>query len=177
MAEDTPHPISIERYRALFDTLYPPLCLFAKKYLGDIESSKDAVQEVFIKIWEQKILYINFSAMKSLLYKSVRNKCLDILKSKNHKMKSQSSDIDEAILMTDDFYLTQLTLVETYSHLETAIKKLPLKSQRIIRLGLNAYSNQEIADELCITKNTVKSQKRIAYDKIRHSLGSLLNIF
>lgn len=89
----------------------------------------------------------------------------------------QTSELVDDIVMTDDFFQTQLTLVETYAQLESAIKKLPEKSQKIIRLSLNAYSNKEIAEEMSITKNTVKSQKRIAYDKLRHSLGSLLNIF
>ena len=177
MAKDKRHPMSIEGYKSLFDTLYPPLCLFANKYLSDMETSKDVVQEVFIKVWEQKIQYINFYAVKSLLYKSVRNKCLDVLKSKYHKMGLLSSDIEDDHMMTEDFFLTQLTVVETYSQLEAAIKKLPEKCEKIIRLTLNEYTNKEIAEEMCISKNTVKSQKRIAYDKLRHSLGSLLNIF
>lgn len=177
MAKDTGHPMSREGYKSLFDTLYPPLCLFANKYLSDMDTSKDVVQEVFIKVWEQKVQYINFYAIKSLLYKSVRNKCLDVLKSKHHNMGLQSSELDDDIMMTENFFLTKLTLVETYAQLESAIKKLPEKSQMIIRLSLNAYSNKEIAEEMCISKNTVKSQKRIAYDKLRQSLGSLLNIF
>ncbi len=142
-----------------------------------MDTSKDVVQEVFIKVWEQKVQYINFHAIKSLLYKSVRNKCLDVLKSKSHKMGLQSSELVDELVMTEDFFQAQLTLAETYAQLESAIQKLPEKSQKLIRLTLNAYSNKEIAEEMCISKNTVKSQKRIAYDKLRHSLGSLLNIF
>ncbi|WP_299108407.1 sigma-70 family RNA polymerase sigma factor [uncultured Winogradskyella sp.] len=177
MSKDKIHPKCIEGYRSLFDTLYPPLCLFANKYLNDIDTSKDIVQEVFIKIWERKIEYPNFFAIKSLLYKSVRNRCLDYLKSKYHRSMVQSPDIDFDHMLSDEFFYTQLTLIDTYDQLETAIKHLPKKSEAVIRLTLNAYTNKEIAEELSISKNTVKSQKRIAYNKLRQSLGSLLNSF
>ncbi len=177
MSEDKLHPMTIEGYKSLFDILYPPLCLFANKYLKDVEMSKDVVQEVFIKVWEQKIQYINFYSIKSYLYTSVRNRCLDHLKSKYHRSITYSSDIDFEHLLTEEHFLTQLTIVDTYSQLESAIKLLPKKCESVIRLSLNAYTIKEIAEELSISKNTVKSQKRIAYEKLRHSLGSLLNIF
>lgn len=167
----------MEGYKSLFDTLYPSLCLFANKYLNDMDTSEDMVQEVFIKIWEQKIQYVNFNATKSFLYTSVRNRCLDYLKSKYHRSVIQSPDIDFDQMVTEEFFHTQLTIIDTYSQLETAIKQLPNKCEQVIRLSLKAYTNKEIAEELSISKNTVKSQKRIAYDKLRHSLGSLLNIF
>ncbi|OBX24485.1 hypothetical protein A9996_15100 [Gelidibacter algens] len=169
--------MSTAGYKSLFDTLYPPLCLFANQYLNDMDISKDVVQDVFIKIWEQKTQYPNFNANKSFLYTAVRNRSLDYLKSKYHRGVMQSSDLEFDQLHSEEFFLTQLTIVDTYSQLEIAIKKLPNKCERIIRLSLKAYTNKEIADEMSISKNTVKSQKRIAYEKLRHSLGSLLNIF
>ncbi|WP_340156482.1 RNA polymerase sigma-70 factor [uncultured Winogradskyella sp.] len=177
MSKDKIHPKSLDGFKSLFETLYPSLCLFANKYLNDMDTSKDIVQEVFIKIWEQDIQYPNLYAIKSLLYKSVKNRCLDYLKSRYHRSMVQSPDIDFNHMVTDTFFYTQLTLIDTYAHLETAIKQLPKKSEAVIRLTLNAYTNKEIAEELSISKNTVKSQKRIAYKKLRHTLGSLLNIF
>ena len=69
MSEDKLHPMSLDEYRSIFDSLYPSLCLFANKYLNDMDASEDIVQEVFIKIWVQKVQYINFCAIKSFLYK------------------------------------------------------------------------------------------------------------
>lgn len=176
MSKDKLHPMSREGYKSLFDTLYPPLCLFANTYVNNMDTAEDIVQEVFIKIWEQKTQYINFYAIKSFLYKSVKNRCLDYLKSKYHKSVVLSADINFDTMLTEEFFLTQLTIIDTYSQLENAIKQLPDKCERVIRLSLQAYTNKEIAEEMSISKNTVKSQKRIAYEKLRHSLGSLLNI-
>tara|TARA_R110002096_G_scaffold408329_1_gene607419 strand:+ start:1837 stop:2370 length:534 start_codon:yes stop_codon:yes gene_type:complete len=177
MSKDKLHLVSKESHKALFDDLYPSLCLFANRYLKDLDTSKDVVQEVFIKTWERKVYYSNYNAIKSFLYKSVRNRCLDYLKSKHYRSIVQSPEIDFDNMVTEEFFHTQLTIIDTYSQLETAIKKLPNKCEQIIRLSLKAYTIKEIAQELAISKNTVKSQKRIAYEKLRHSLSSLLNIF
>ncbi|MGJ8550710.1 RNA polymerase sigma-70 factor [Winogradskyella wichelsiae] len=177
MSEGQVHPKSLDGLKSLFETLYPSLCLFANTYLNDMDKAKDVVQEVFIKIWERDTPYPNFYAIKALLYKAVKNRCLDYLKSKYHRRMVQSPDIDFDHMLSDDFFYTQLILTDTYAQLETAIKQLPKKSEAVIRLTLNAYTNKEIAEELSISKNTVKSQKRIAYKKLRHALGSLLNIF
>ncbi|MCK7591273.1 RNA polymerase sigma-70 factor [Subsaxibacter sp. CAU 1640] len=177
MSKNKLHPMSTEGYKSLFDTLYPSLCLFANKYLNDIDTSEDMVQEVFIKVWEQKIQSPNFYAIKSYLYTAVKNRCLNYLKSKYHKSFLQSSAIDFDHIATEEFFHAQITIIDTFSQLEMAIKKLPKKCERVIRLSLKDYTNKEIAQEMSISKNTVKSQKRIAYEKLRHSLGSLLNIF
>ena len=162
-------------YKALFETLYPPLCLFANTYLHDREGAEDVVQEVFIKIWEQKTSYINFSAAKSYLYTSVRHRCLDVLKSSYHKHRVPMCEWGFETMVGDDFFMTQLTVADTYAQLDRAIRQLPKKSEAIIRLSLQAHTNAEIADILSISKNTVKSQKRLAYEKLRASLAGLLH--
>ena len=40
----------------------------------------------------------------------------------------------------------------------------------IMILALNGLKNQEIADELNISINTVKTQKKIAYSKLKQKL-------
>ena len=74
---------------------------------------------------------------------------------------------------TEELFLAQVTLMETYTQLELAIQQLPKHCGRIIRLSLQSYTNTEIAEALGISKNTVKSQKRIAYEKLRHRLCGL----
>ena len=56
---------------------------------------------------------------------------------------------------------------ETYRLLDEAIQKLPPKRRKIIQLYLKGYSNKEIAEYLNVSINTVKTQKIIAYKKIR----------
>lgn len=167
--------MSMEEYKQLFDALYPPLCLFANKYLNDMERSQDVVQEVFVKVWEKKIVYINFNATKSYLYSAVRNNCLNHLKSTYHNCVLQSPKVDFDKMFSDEFFMAEVVIVDIYAELEMAIKRLPNRCEKVIRLCLKAYTNKEIAKELSISVNTVKSQRHIGYEKLRQSLGNLLN--
>ena len=172
--------ITLKKYKDLFDALHPSLCLFANKYLNDMDTSKDVVQEVFIKTWEKQVPYPNHNAIKSFLYTSVKNKCLDRLRSKRYKVRVNSPIIDFEQIQAEEFFLSEVATVETYANLERAIKTLSNKCEKVIRLSMHKYSNKEIAEELLVTINTVKTQKKIGYQKLRNAishLNSLLTIF
>ena len=70
-----------------------------------------------------------------------------------------------------------MVIVDVYANLESAMKSLPNKCEQILRFSLNEYTNNEIAEELSITINTVKTQKRIAYKKLRNALSHLNSFF
>ncbi|MCM4167286.1 RNA polymerase sigma-70 factor [Arenibacter sp. H213] len=156
-----------KEFKHLFDTLYSPLCLFAHKYLEDIDDSKDVVQDVFLKIWQKKIIIKDKSAAKSYLYTAVRNKCLDFLKSSYSQKKEQRIGLDIKQLEGDAFFAREVLLVETTEIIDKALNSLPKKHKRIIRLGMDGLSNEQIAEHLQVSVNTIKSQKKLAYSKLR----------
>jgi len=177
MLRGKPQHMTSEKYKTLFDDLYPSLCLFANRYLKDLDTSKDVVQDVFIKTWERKVSHPNYNAIKSFLYTSVKNKSLDYLRSKYHKNTIITPDTDFYKIQTKEHFLSEMVIVDVYANLESAMKSLPNKCEQILRFSLNEYTNNEIAEELSITINTVKTQKRIAYKKLRNALSHLNSFF
>ena len=161
------YQLTLKEYKSLFDSSYTLLCVFANKYLNDIEVSKDIVQMVFIKIWEDKIEFQSNNSVKSYLYSSVKNKSLDYIKSKYYKATDHMSIYKIAKMETEPFYLREVVVVETHSIIENAIKTLPQKCAQIIRLSVKELTNPEIAEKLGISINTVKAQKKIAYKKLK----------
>jgi RNA polymerase sigma-70 factor (family 1) len=159
--------LTLKEYSDLFDNVYKPLCLFANKYIESLEVSKDIVQDVFVKIWEDKIEFQNKNAIKSYLYTSVKNKSLDYLKSKFYKSTDFLSIIKLENLQTEPFFLRELVIVETSNIIEKAINTLPNKCAKIIKLSLNGLTNVKIANELGLSINTIKAQKRIAYKRLK----------
>lgn len=73
--------------------------------------------------------------------------------------------------MDDDNYLQEVTLRETIRILYAAIDRLPPQSQKIILLNLQGKNNNEVAEELNISVNTVKSLKKSAYMTLRKYVG------
>jgi RNA polymerase sigma-70 factor (ECF subfamily) len=41
-------------YRKLFDQYYRRLVVFANKYLGDMESARDIVQDLFVDLYDSR---------------------------------------------------------------------------------------------------------------------------
>lgn len=167
MPEQNVHKLSLSAYKSHFDTLYVPLCLFANKYVHNLNTAKDLVQEVFIKIWEDQVALKNESAIKSYLYTAVKNKSLDYLKGRHHKSSEPYPREELEKMETETFFLREVVVSETATIIENAVNTLPKKCAQIIKLSLKEYNNQEIAQELSISVNTVKAQKRIAYQKLR----------
>ncbi|NHN25301.1 RNA polymerase sigma-70 factor [Flavobacterium jejuense] len=159
--------LSLKEYERLFDKLYTSLCLFANKYIGDLDQSKDIVQDVFVKVWEDNVGFQNENNIKSYLYTSVKNKSLDYLKSKRVKTTDNFPITEIAKLETESFFLREVVVLETSNIIENAINTLPNKCAQIIRLSIKDFTNTEIAEELDISINTVKAQKKIAYKRLR----------
>lgn len=72
-----------ESYRLLFDILYPAMCLFAKKFIYNYDDAEDITQDIFIELWNQRTKFESFNHVKSFLYLSVKNRCMNF---KKHKL-------------------------------------------------------------------------------------------
>jgi RNA polymerase sigma-70 factor (ECF subfamily) len=57
----------------IFDTYYTGLCIFANKYVEDIDLAEDIVQELFVKIWVKRGQININNSLKSYLFQSVNN--------------------------------------------------------------------------------------------------------
>lgn len=179
MSNGKSHPTPLEGFKSIFEALYPSLCLFANKYINDMDTSKDLVQEVFIKVWEKQPPVKNYNALKGYLYTAVKNQCLNYLKSNYFKTMGHATPINLAQLQTEDYFLAEMATVETYAQLYKAIETLPDKTGKVIQLSLNNYTTKEIAEELSVTPSTVRTQKSMAYQKLRgllHHINHFFNI-
>ena len=68
---------NLDSYRELFFKYHGRLVLFANKFTGDTQVSKDLVQDAFIKLWEKSPTLSEIDAPKSYLFQSVKNSCLN----------------------------------------------------------------------------------------------------
>lgn len=142
----------------IFNFYYSGLCVFAKKYLGNIESAEDIVQDFFVNLWlKAPKLEIEIS-LKSYLFSSVKNRCLDFQKhnlvKERFKVTIQSQGEPAEEENYDKFIESELR-----EAIEKSLEKLPSRCKEIFLLSrFNGRSNQEIADSLGISKRTVELQ-------------------
>ncbi len=162
-------------FKKLFDSYFPSLCVFANKFLNDEDLSKDIVQEVFVKIWNKVSEFESEKSMRVYFYLATKNSCLDYIK--KEKKRKVSTNLDEIVDLEDADFVNEVVREETYRMLDIAIAKLPEKAQQVMRLSLKGLSNNEIAEELSLSINTVKTHKVLAFRKIRAAFGEKLAVF
>ena len=159
-------------FKQVFDQYFKALCAFSYKYIKSQQEVEDLIQEVFVSFWEHKKDFENFDGIRAFLYTSARNRCLNYLKHLNVKKKHESSLIYE--LESEQFFTRHVIEEEVFNQLYSEIRSLPDGSQKIMLLALKGLKNKEIAEKLGVSENTVKTQKKIAYARIKVNLGSIL---
>ena len=165
--------IDKNEFKRIFDHHFKSLCAFGYRYVQETSVAEDMVQEVFISFWEKRENFNHEKAIKAFLYTSVRNKCLNFLKHKTVLQKHEGNLIYE--LESETFFTQHVIEEETFNQLYVEIEHLPNSAQKIILLALKGLKNKEIADTLNISENTVKTQKKIAYKKLRTKLSPIIN--
>ncbi|WP_430811908.1 MULTISPECIES: RNA polymerase sigma factor [unclassified Carboxylicivirga] len=151
--------------KEFFVGFYPSLCVFAKKYIPESNIVEDIVQDSFIVFWEGQKLFDDIDILKGFLYKTAKYKCLNHL-----KLKGLRNEILEGGFDKDDLLYELVLEEETYRIIHKAIEGLSPRSRRIIELSMKGYKNPEIAEELDISINTVKTLKGNAYKLLRKNL-------
>jgi len=158
-------------FEELFNTYYPALCSFAHTYLNDKNLAEDIVQEVFLKMLNSRSELDLVLSIKSFLYTSVKNKCLNQLK--HTRVIGKHAEMESSVKESEVYFVDRVIEEETHRLIYNAIDKLPPRCKEIVLLSLNGLKNNDIAKELKVSVNTVKTQKAIAYKQLRIKLKHL----
>lgn len=158
-------------FRHFFEGFYPSLMYVAVKYLHDPVIAQDIVQDAFLYYWNKRLEIHSVLSARAYLYKYVKHRCLNSVRDnrgKNGDVSAMADDIRYRDLILED---------ETFAALYKAIYSLAPQSQKVLELTLEGKRNQEIADELSITINTVKTRKLRAYRSLRTELRDVHFVF
>ncbi len=161
-------------YEKVFRLYYSDLSRYAFSILKKSDEAEDLVQQVFVNFWEKREQTIITGALKSYLYRSVHNACLNVIK--HEKVKAQylqhSTYFDNKFnFEVEENYLGD----ELSSKIEAAIDELPTQCGRIFRLNrMESLKYKEIAEHLDISVKTVENQIGKALKLLRGSLAEYL---
>jgi RNA polymerase sigma-70 factor (family 1) len=159
-------------YRDLFLTYYAPLTAFASKYVSDSDSAKDIVQSVFVKLFEKRHSLSIDESIKSYLYKTVSNACINFKEKELVRSKHQS---DYAKSLSEISFHDALEQTEQEFKIFQAINNLPPQCRRIFILSrLELKRNPQIAEELAISVRTVETQISNALRTLRKTITNFI---
>lgn len=163
-------------YNYLIDTYHNKLCVYANSLVKNVYSAEDIVQNVFIKVWEQRTRLKTNHAIKSFLYKLVYNEFIDLYRKNQSLFSLEKSYYDalNSIVLEDD----SESLQRVINVVDKEIQNLPPKCKEVFILSKKeGLTNIEIAEHLDVSIKTVEAQITKAFSILRSSLDEKIKNF
>ncbi len=159
-------------FEQMFREFFPALMAFARKFLSDEDDAREVVHNVFINLWERRESMDLSTSLKSYLFTSVHNRCLNQLRDRK---KFSSDEVPEVVSGAS---LDQhMEAMELEKKIGEVIAQLPEKCREIFELNrFKGYSYGEIAQRLGISVKTVENQMSKALRVLRERLVDYLGI-
>ena len=163
-------------FELVFNQYYGVMVLYASRFMDTREEAEEVVQDVFVKFWEKCESLAPDSSVKSYLYRSVHNSCLNIIK--HEKVKDGYKQ--HLLQVLESSYQTDVELRDPDAirkRINDEIEKLPPRCSEIFKLSrFEGLKYQEIAEHLDISVKTVEVQMGKALKVLRENLSDLKNI-
>lgn len=167
-------------FRFIYDSYYIGLCRLARGYLRDAYLSESLVEDTICSIWENYDRIEIKTSLKSYLYRSVTNKCINYLQLEFVKREASCTTEDILTLgklwtIKDNSPLEQLLMDELEEKIKEAIENLPENTKEVF--CLSRYEDkkyEEIASMLNISVDMVKYHIKKALQLLRFSMEKYL---
>jgi len=159
-------------YNELFDRYGKRLHRFAIAYLKSTENAEEIVQDVFLKIWNNRKDLSPDKSFESYLFTIAKNGILNTIR----KSKSEQAYLNFAILHPGKDVLLdeELDFNELERAYSNAVDQLSPRRKEIFLLSrIHSLSNSEIAERMNISSKTVENQMTSALAEIRKNLRTL----
>ncbi len=156
-------------FEYFFNEYSQSLYLYAFGYVKDKAVAEDLVQEIFVYIWENRKKIELHESLLGYMMRAVRNSCINLKEHLRTKQRYLQTQLCEDVV--DEPYEVE-DLQKLHRQLMNAIEKLPVKCRKIFTLAcVEGLEYTDVAEQCEISVNTVKTQIRIAYRKLRRDLN------
>jgi RNA polymerase sigma-70 factor (family 1) len=155
-------------FKEVFDRFYDHLRNYLYYLSGDIEWADDALQEVFMVVWEKKNS-VNEETLKSYLFTIGRNLFLKHNRRKAVHLKFEKLNQEENLTQSAEEDVLDR---EFDRHLQSAISDLPEKCRTVFLMSkMDGMTNQQIADSLHVSVKAIEKQITKAFKILRDKLN------
>lgn len=142
------------------------LLRFATHFLKDEDKARDAVQDVFLKLWQKRDSLNEIENIEAFAMRMTRNRCLDIMRANkgvaidaetDRKMKEETVDVHR-----------QIELSEAAIQIQQLIGNLPDLQRTVMQLrDIEQLEYEEIAKRIDLKVNAIRVNLSRARKKVR----------
>ncbi len=162
-------------FRILFDRYYRTGLNHIHRYVGDVPTSEDLAQGVFVKIWNKRADLDVKTSFGAYFRKACINETLNYLKTKKKFILTEPDSWDTSWPDTGDEDRERREEQESLEeHLRKSIDNLPEKCRIVFLLNrFEGLSHKEIADQLDISTKTIENHMTKALKLLKDAMLQL----
>ena len=163
-------------YAMIFRQLHVPLVRYARRITGDEAAAYDVLQDVFMKLWEDREMLTVQVSLKAMLYTMVRNRALNSLR--RHKWIARDTTAEEVQdrLRAEASGDAVLAAEDLRHHLNRWIGALPeRRAEAFVLSWYHDLKHREIAEIMGVSERTVDTHILLALRDLRSRLDALQN--
>ncbi|MFC3199185.1 RNA polymerase sigma factor [Parapedobacter deserti] len=153
---------------AYFDRYARGLLLFAYRMVANDSVAEELVQDAYLKLWDARARLENEAHLKSFLYLTTRNACIDYLKGIENRVRVASGELKDDFPQTDNDLLARMIHAETLQLIYAEIKRLSPTQQQVFKLTfIDGLRTEEICTALGMNSNAVFIARSKALAKLQ----------
>jgi len=168
---------SKDAFTTIYERYHKLLYVLAYKYLKNKMAAEDAVQQVFIKLWEARSVLAIHINLRNYLYTMMKNYILNEIRNNLTALEKNYELAQSSPLYEDDF-INRMEDAHMMDYFYQAIEQLPEQKKQVCLYKLKGnLTNQEIADKMNISVPTVKTHYAQAIKLLRKSFEKFILLF
>jgi len=161
-------------FETIFKDYYERLCNYANTYINDIMESEEMVQGTFMILWEKHEIIDIHTSLKSYLYRSVHNNCINHIR--HQQVRREHSE--EYLHFADIGYEQAADDIignELQKKINSTIESLPPQCQTAFKLSrFENLTYNEIAEKMGVSVKTIENHMIKALRTLRIELKEYL---
>lgn len=163
-----------EAFASLYRQYAPKMRLFAGGLTHDRQLTEDIVHNVFLKLWENREIVCKVESIDKYLFRATKNAVFDVYEHNiivaRYEYRQSRSESFAFLNMDDQINADDLAMM-----IDLAIDMLPPQRQKIFRMSrYSGYSNNEIAEKLGLSVNTVNNHISLAMKDLKEALADFI---
>lgn len=165
-----------EVYKTLFMEYFPKVKYFVAHLVKSDALAEDLAQDIFIKIWIHRENLSDVQSFKAYVYRMAKNTVLNLFKHnmveskyKEHVYQQEQHQFS----IEEELYAKEIELL-----VELTVSNMPDKRRTVYEMSrVEGLKNEEIADQLNLSKKTVENHLNSALKEIRKTISLFTSFF
>ncbi len=159
-----------KEFESLFRSSYVSLVKYSRTLIKDQDTAEEIVQDLFVKIWQEKEKIKIESSLNGYLFRAVHNKCLHYIEHLK-VVERHASKVGTGLADPSDDPSEILHYKDLQTKIASILERLPERCGKIFCMSrFEGLKYSEIAEKLSVSVKTVEANMGIALKEFRKEL-------